>query len=295
MKSDPFSRVSRRRPASLIDLAETKTPEATRAFVAEATRFAEAAGGSVAIANEAIAPMIVPDEANSESDSTIRALVVSDYPTTDAAKTALEQRSEGNREFDPEDIRTYVARPVDRFESWFGRNLPRTLGRIFRQPVPKTENAEAREAVIAGALSLGEQPDQERWRRLVQRAGDRPIWMLNFLDYRQTAVYAEDAGDAAPSAPISGARAYRNYGQGMISSLAAVGGRVAWSGYVQGQVAGRDEGTWHQVAIAVYPSPAAMMTMLALPKYRAAHVHRDAALARTRLLATQPWEAPKRD
>ncbi|MAV55178.1 MAG: DUF1330 domain-containing protein, partial [Phycisphaerae bacterium] len=47
---------------------------------------------------------------------------------------------------------------------------------------------------------------------------------------------------------------------------------------------------WDQVAIAVYPSPAAMMTMLALPRYRAAHIHRAAALKRTRLLATQPLE-----
>jgi uncharacterized protein (DUF1330 family) len=294
MSDDPFSRVPRRRPASLIDLAETKTPEATHAFVAQATRIAETTGGRVAMANEAIAPMIVPDEANPESDSAIRALVVSDYPTRDAAKSALDQRSDGSGEFDREDIRTYVARPVDRFESWFGRNLPHTLGRLFRQPVPKIENAEAREAVIEGALSLGEQPDQERWRRLVQRAGDRPIWMLNFLDYRKTAAYAEDAGHAAPSAPISGAHAYRNYGQGMIRSLAAVGGRVGWSGLTLGQVAGRDDGKWHQVAIAVYPSAAAMMTMLALPRYRAAHVHRDAALARTRLLATQPSETRKR-
>ena len=74
----------------------------------------------------------------------------------------------------------------------------------------------------------------------------------------------------------------------MISCLAAVGGRVGWSGYVLGQLSGRDDGHWHQVAIAVYPSPAAMMTMLSLPKYRAAHVHRAAALSRTRLLATQP-------
>ena len=76
----------------------------------------------------------------------------------------------------------------------------------------------------------------------------------------------------------------------MISSLAAVGGRVAWSGSRIGQLAGPDDGPWHQVAIAFYPSAAAMMTMLAQPKYRAAHVHRDAALARTRLLATQPIE-----
>ena len=57
-----------------------------------------------------------------------------------------------------------------------------------------------------------------------------------------------------------------------------------------GQLSGDDDGKWNQVAIAVYPSAAAMMTMLALPKYRAAHVHRAAALARTRLLATQPLE-----
>ena len=72
--------------------------------------------------------------------------------------------------------------------------------------------------------------------------------------------------------------------------LAAVGARVGWSGRVAGQVAGPDEGPWHQIAIAVYPSPAAMMTMLSMPRYRAAHVHRDAALASTRLLATQPIE-----
>ena len=63
---------------------------------------------------------------------------------------------------------------------------------------------------------------------------------------------------------------------------------MGWSGRTFGQLSGRDDGRWHQVAIAVYPSAAAMMTMLALPKYRAAHVHRAAALARTRLLATEP-------
>ncbi len=54
---------------------------------------------------------------------------------------------------------------------------------------------------------------------------------------------------------------------------------------------GTDDGQWHQIVIAVYPSPVAMMTMLAQPKYRAAHLHREAGLVRTRLLATQPLEA----
>ena len=285
MNNDPFSSISSRRPVSLIDLVATKTPEANRAFLTQATRIAEAAGARVAMANEAIAPMIVPDEQDREADRAIRALVVTDYPTRDAAQAALDQRSDGSPEFNPEDIRTFAAQPVDRFESWFGRTLPYTLGRFVRQPVPKIEDAQKREAIIEAALVLGEQPDQARWRELAQRAGDRPIWMLNFLEFKKAAVYLDDARGAAP---ISGGRAYRRYGSGMISSLAAVGGRVGWSGHTLGQVAGRDDGKWHQVAIAVYPSAAAMMTMLALPKYRAAHVHRAAALARTRLLATQP-------
>jgi uncharacterized protein (DUF1330 family) len=76
----------------------------------------------------------------------------------------------------------------------------------------------------------------------------------------------------------------------MIGTLGAVGGRVGWSSRSIGQIEGTDDGKWHQIVIAVYPSPAAMMTMLAQPKYRAAHVHREAGLARTRLLATQPIE-----
>jgi hypothetical protein len=111
--------------------------------------------------------------------------------------------------------------------------------------------------------------------------------MLNFLEFAETAVYGEDAQDITPSAPVSGARAYEHYGRGMIGSLGAVGGRVGWSSRSIGQLPGTDDGKWHQIVIAVYPSPVAMMTMLALPKYRAAHVHREAGLARTRLLATQ--------
>ena len=185
-----------------------------------------------------------------------------------------------------------------------GRTLPYTLGLRGRKPVPKVDEAQKMEALIDAALILGEQPDKARWMELAERAGDRPIWMLNFLEFEKTAVYSEktavyaddadDADDAdnarsaAPAAPISGARAYRSYGQGMVSSLAGVGGRVGWSSRMLGQLAGSDDGAWHQVAIAVYPSAAAMMTMLSSPKYRAAHVHRAAALARTRLLATQP-------
>ncbi len=174
------------------------------------------------------------------------------------------------------------------------RTLPSALGLLGRKPVPSIEDAQQLESLIDSAHILGDNPEsgiyEARWTELMERAGDRPIWMLNFLEFAETAVYGEDAQDVTPSAPVSGARAYEHYGRGMIGSLGAVGGRVGWSSRSIGQLAGTDDGKWHQIVIAVYPSPVAMMTMLALPKYRAAHVHREAGLARTRLLATQPME-----
>ena len=293
MTGESFASVPSRAAVSLIDLIETATLEAGHAFVTQAARIAGEVGGRVAMVNDAVTPMILPDERDPQADRAIRRLVVTDYPTREAGEAALARRKEGGAESASEEVLTFVARPVDRFESWFGRTLPYTLGLLVGRPVPKIEDGQELETLVEEALVLGEQPDKARWTELADRVGGRPIWMLNFLEFKKTAVYADDAASAAPAQPVSGARAYRSYGQGMISCLAAVGGRVGWSGHVLGQLSGRDDGRWHQVAIAVYPSPAAMMTMLSLPKYRAAHVHRAAALSRTRLLATRQEEGAK--
>lgn len=287
MTPEAFSSIPPRRPVALIDLVETKTPEATRAFATKVAQSAAAARGRVVLANEAIAPMIVPEGAAGNFDPAIRLLVVTYYPTRRSGQVALAQRKEWGSEFSREQVRTYAARPAGRIESRVGRTLPYTLGLWGRTPVPAIDDAKKLESLIEAALVLGEQPDKARWTELAEHAGSRPIWMLNFLEFAKTAVYADGTQGGATAAPISGARAYQRYGSGMISSLAAVGGRVGWSGRILGQLAGSDDGRWHQVAIAVYPSVAAMLTMLALPKYRAAHVHRAAALARTRLIATQ--------
>jgi len=288
MNAEAFSSIPPLLPVALIDLVETKTHQASRAFVTLVTQITEEVGGRRMLANEAIVPMIVPDERASKSDHATRLLVVTWYPTAQACQIALAKRKEWGPELFTESSRTYATRLVGRIESLFGRTLPYTLGRLGRKYVPKIDDAQKLESLIDGALILGEQPDEARWNALAERAGDRPIWMLNFLEFAKTAVYAEGTDEVAPSTPISGAAAYQLYGRGMIRSLAAVGGRVGWSGYSIGQLPGTDDGRWHQIVIAVYPSPAAMMTMLALPKYRAAHVHRAAGLVRTRLLATQP-------
>ena len=292
MNAEAFSSISPRLPVALIDLVETKTPEANHAFATRLTQLAEGVGGSRVLANEVIVPMIVSDERASKSDHATRLLVVTQYPTKQAGQIALAKRQQWEPEFSSEPIRTYTARPLGGIESVLERTLPSTLALLGRKPVPNIEDPQKLESLIEAAHILGEEPTagiyEARWTELVERAGDRPIWMLNFLEFAQTAAYTDDALDIAPTRPISGARAYRRYGSGMIGSLGAVGGRVGWSSRSIGQGPGTDDGDWHQVVIAVYPSPAAMMTMLALPKYRAAHAHRVAGLARTRLLATQP-------
>jgi hypothetical protein len=292
MKDEAFPSFSPRRPVALIDLVETKTPEANAAFVTRVTQLAEETGGRRVLANEAIVPMIVPDERASEPDHATGLLVVTRYPTPQAGRIALAKRKDWGPELSTDSIRTYTARPAGGIESLVERTLPSALGLLGRTPIPNIEDAQQLESLIDAAHILGDNPEsgiyEARWTELVERAGDRPIWMLNFLEFAETAVYGEDAQDITPSALVSGARAYQHYGRGMIGSLGAVGGRVGWSGRSIGQLPGTDDGKWHQIVIAVYPSPVAMMTMLALPKYRAAHVHREAGLARTRLLATQP-------
>ena len=292
MNAEAFSSIPPRLPVALIDLVETKTPEANRAFVTRVTQLTEEVGGRRVLANEVIVPMIVSDERASKSDHATRLLVVTWYPTPQAGRIALAKRKEWGPNSSPSSIRTYTARPSGGIESLLERTLPSALGLLGRKPVPKIDDAQKLESLIDAAHILGDNPEsgiyEARWTELAERAGDRPIWMLNFLEFAETAVYGDDAQDVAPSTQISGARAYQRYGRGMIGSLAAVGGRIGWSGRSIGQLPGTDDGQWHQVAIAVYPSPAAMMTMLALPKYQAAHVHRAAGLARTRLLATQP-------
>ena len=276
-------------PTALVDLVSTATPGERHEVLSRITAAAGSAGGRVTLANRALAPMILPDESAPRADEEVSLLVISEFDTGEEARAAIALRERGSSQLPAGlTIRTWATRPAGRIESFVGHNLPRALALLSRASVPENPSSLEQHTLVQEGLILGEQPDEARWQRLLERAGNHPIWMLNMLEFEATAQYPEDAGEAAPSTPIAGSDAYQRYGRGMISTLGAVGGRVGWASGRLHQLVGPDEGTWHQVAIAVYPSTAAMLTMLAIPKYRAAHVHREAALSRTRLLATRP-------
>jgi len=58
---------------------------------------------------------------------------------------------------------------------------------------------------------------------------------------------------------------------------------------------GEVEELWDQVAIAQYPSRAAMLEMMQLPEYQAIHMHRDAGLAGQLNIETTDFVSQSKD
>ena len=74
----------------------------------------------------------------------------------------------------------------------------------------------------------------------------------------------------------------------MQACLAAVGGRQVYAGPVTGLLLGEVEELWDMVALAEYPSLAAMQQMVQSPAYKAIEVHRTAGLAGQLNIRTRP-------
>jgi len=103
---------------------------------------------------------------------------------------------------------------------------------------------------------------------------DGPMCMVNLLKFREKAKYADGS-----EPELSGRDAYLRYGAAVQACIAAVGGRARFSGFVTDLMLGEVEELWDMVAIAEYPSRAAMMQMVQSPEYQAITKHRDAGLA----------------
>lgn len=112
---------------------------------------------------------------------------------------------------------------------------------------------------------------------------DRPIAMLNLLRFRERADYAADV-DPAISRDVGGAEAYAAYGRAAAAPFARAGGRQIWLGAPRLTVIGPADEVWDLAFVAEYPSGEAFLGMLRDPEYRAAVVHRQAAVADSRLI-----------
>jgi len=127
------------------------------------------------------------------------------------------------------------------------------------------------------------EPTAEQLQRLLAADGDAsPIVMINLLRYRDRAEYAVASG----AEPCSGREAYQRYSAAVVPMLAAVGGTVLWFARVQQTVIAPSAESWDDAILVQYPSRKAFVTMVASPDYQRIAVHRTAALADSRLIAT---------
>ena len=126
-------------------------------------------------------------------------------------------------------------------------------------------------------------PSAEQAARFFGAAEDGRFVMVNLLKFGAKAEY-EDGSDAH----LTGAEAYARYGAAVQACLAAVGGRQVYAGPVTGLLLGEVEELWDMVALAEYPSLAAMQQMVQSPAYKAIEVHRTAGLAGQLNIRTRP-------
>lgn len=126
--------------------------------------------------------------------------------------------------------------------------------------------------------------DHEYFASFFAREDDGPMWALNLMKYRDVARYPDGRETTK-----SGSEADDEYAP--IEQLAAVGARIVLVADVVGQVRG-DETTWDRIAVVRYPTRKAIVEMNMREDFQRQHVHKEAGLERTIVMASFPTGGP---
>ena len=111
---------------------------------------------------------------------------------------------------------------------------------------------------------------------------DGPVWMVNLMQYKSVATYAEGESDGRP---VSGREADDRYAP--LDVLASIGAEVVFAGDVENQLLGEGE-PWDRVGIVRYPTRRSFIEMQSRPDFQARHVHKEAGMARTIVMGCHP-------
>ena len=126
-------------------------------------------------------------------------------------------------------------------------------------------------------------PSDENVHRLIERAIDGPVTMLNLLRFREVADYSADP-ELAPGGPISGAAAYDRYVRHTLPFLTASGGSIAYFGSGDHWFVGPMDERWDLVMLIRQASVQDFFAFASNEQYLAGVGHRTAALEDSRLL-----------
>ena len=116
-------------------------------------------------------------------------------------------------------------------------------------------------------------PNAEQMEGFTKSGPEGPIYMVNLLKFKEKAIY-EDGRQTE----LSGREAYGLYAQRVSQLLEDVGGKIEFNGQVERLMLGEVEELWDSVAIAMYPSRAAMLEMMMTDGMQEISAHRAAGL-----------------
>lgn len=129
-------------------------------------------------------------------------------------------------------------------------------------------------------------PDRAQFDAFKALDRDAPLHMLNLVALNDLANYPGDHALARDG--LTGAQAYARYGKLTAPVLARVGGSIVWRGQFDATLIGPADEKWDVAFIAAYPNAHAFLAMISDPEYQNAVVNRQAAVATSRLIRTQP-------
>lgn len=124
-------------------------------------------------------------------------------------------------------------------------------------------------------------PTREQFEMMKGLDRSKPINMLNLVRLRYKANYADGQ---APMDGMTGAEAYKAYGEASSPIFQGVGGEIIWRGAPKGVLIGPADEAWHIAFIARYPTVGAFLQMVTDPAYQAIVFHRQAAVEDSRLI-----------
>ena len=106
---------------------------------------------------------------------------------------------------------------------------------------------------------------------------DTPIMMLNLIRFKRQAGYEDGRA-------MTGREAYALYGENSGPIFSKVGGEIIWRGQPESVLIGPQDEHWDVAFIARYPNSSAFLAMVTDPDYKLAVIHRQAAVADSRLI-----------
>jgi uncharacterized protein (DUF1330 family) len=121
-------------------------------------------------------------------------------------------------------------------------------------------------------------PTPEQIQELLKGPADQPVAMLNLLHFKPRAT--------EPDQGLTGEAAYQRYADLMVPFVEARGGRVIWTGRIDGQVIGQDAEGFTMAALMEYPSRKVFVEIAMSPEVAKFGAHRAAGLEGQWLLAT---------